>query len=556
MKKILLLLATVLTGVSAWAQTAPGGPEVTFTNVQQDGKEYVLYINDSNELALSAEGVSAESLGAAAKFRLTVQSNGKYTFYNEDKSLYMIWRGKGHGANSDKGVLAEYDSKYCDWELGDGSSSKPGTYYLKGKRSNESAGSIVVMNAGTFDAYGYSIGWDARFSNLFRIDGWQTVTYSYDIVYKGKSYGSQSATGVVGLSDYATPILPVGVAVTIPEGKVKLSDGGKTIELTCTDSNCPIEFAADAEGITKWYYLKMHANQPKYIQYIADGNYIEWTDASFNVDEVDSHVWGFVGNPFETKLINKSAKKGVVSTGDGEASIADNATSFVLAKSSVAGTDKFCLQNTKYLNAQRGKVKHWSANDAGSTFIPVEYVETEVEFIAGYATLYLGYQTYVPENVKAYVVSSTTTDKAMLQQVEGIIPANTGVVLEGTAESKCNFVNAIGTAATIETNLLAGTTTTTMVEGPAYVLANKDEKVGFYKAELNNENKFQNNANKAYIPVVASARFLSFDFGDETAIETVESSVESNAVVYDLAGRRVQGAQKGIFVVNGKKVIK
>lgn len=108
MKKILLLLATVLTGVSAWAQTATGGPEVTFTNVQQDGKEYVLYINDSDVLALSAE--SAETLGAAAKFRLTEQENGKFTFYNEAKSLYMIWRGKGNGANEDKGVLAEYDA--------------------------------------------------------------------------------------------------------------------------------------------------------------------------------------------------------------------------------------------------------------------------------------------------------------------------------------------------------------------------------------------------------------------------------------------------------------
>ena len=81
--------------------------------------------------------------------------------------------------------------------------------------------------------------------------------------------------------------------------------------------------------------------------------------------------------------------------------------------------------------------------------------------------------------------------------------------------------------------------------------------IGFYAAKLTND-KFQNNAGKAYLPasaVTAGARFLSFDFGTETAIESVES-VENNAVVYDLSGRRVQKAQKGLYIVNGAKVIK
>jgi hypothetical protein len=102
---------------------------------------------------------------------------------------------------------------------------------------------------------------------------------------------------------------------------------------------------------------------------------------------------------------------------------------------------------------------------------------------------------------------------------------------------------------------LAGTIETEKVAGPAYVLANVKGEVGFYQAKLDGEGKFQNNANKAYLPVTSEARFISFDFGTETAIESVES-VDNNAVVYDLAGRRVQGAQKGIFIVNGKKVIK
>ena len=557
MKKILLSLFAVLMTVGAWAQTATGGPEVTFTNVQKDGKEYVLYISDADELAISSE--SAETLGASAKFRLTVQENGKFTFYNEAKSLYMIWRGKGHGANGDKGVMADYDSAFCDWELGDGSSAVAGTYYLKGKRGNGGDGSIVIMNAGTFDAYGYSVGYDkdSKFSNLFKIGGLESVTYKYSINFNGKTYGSQEMTGMVGISDYATPNLPVGITATIPQGKVQVSDAGKTIELTCTLSNCPVEFAADANSITKWYYLRLHSNQTKFIQYLEGENYIEWNDASFNADEIDSHLWGLVGNPFEVKLISKAANAGVVSTGDGDANVGAEATAFFMAKSDVSGADKFTLQfpGGKCLNGQNGRVKHWSAKDAGSTFIPTLFEVEEVKVPATeFATLYMAYQAYIPEGVEAYIVSGADSKKATLTKIEGILPANTGVVLKN--DGNYSFKKAIGTAADVTGNLLLGSTTDTEVTGEGYVLSTVNTVTGFYKALLT-DGKFKNNAGKAYLPkpAEASARFISLDFGTETAIESVES-VENNAAVYDLSGRRVQKAQKGLYIVNGKKVVK
>ena len=120
-------------------------------------------------------------------------------------------------------------------------------------------------------------------------------------------------------------------------------------------------------------------------------------------------------------------------------------------------------------------------------------------------------------------------------------------------------------------NLLDGSAVDTYVAVPAYVLANGENGVGLYKAELNmNEagvkvgketgTHFLNNAGKAYLPataVPASARFLSFDFGTETAIEGVEGENGNvKTEIYDLAGRRVKAAQKGLYIVNGKVVIK
>ena len=195
---------------------------------------------------------------------------------------------------------------------------------------------------------------------------------------------------------------------------------------------------------------------------------------------------------------------------------------------------------------------------------------------SGWATLVLGCNAVIPADVKAYAVSATSETSAALTEITGTIPANEAVLLNaaaGTYEFKY-----AAEATPVAKNLLEGTVFDANVNGEAYVLAAPTveevaQPVGFYKAKLtistNTENDgeegatddtfeaFKNNAFKAYLPApAASARFLSFDFGTETAIESIEGAEVESSVVYDLSGRRVQKAQKGVFVVNGKVVIK
>ena len=175
MKKFLLILALMLPCLGAWAQVPAGffaGSEVTFTNIQQDGTtKYTLYINENNELASSTS--SAEELGGAAKFFVEKRANNKYSFYNREKELYMIWRGKGAGHNSDKGVLDEYNATYCDWTINAGAEiASTQTYFFVGKRSNgTSDGTLVVLkSSGVFDAWGNTQALSGTYSNLYDIN--------------------------------------------------------------------------------------------------------------------------------------------------------------------------------------------------------------------------------------------------------------------------------------------------------------------------------------------------------------------------------------------------
>ena len=209
--------------------------------------------------------------------------------------------------------------------------------------------------------------------------------------------------------------------------------------------------------------------------------------------------------------------------------------------------------------------------NAAWTFEPVEALPVEVS-AAGYATLYAPVALTLADGVEAYYVSAKSATSATMTQVTGVIPANTAVVLKA-AKGTYNLAVA-SEADAISGNLLTGTLGSEFVAADAYVLSKQEEGVGFYKAKLNistnTENDgaegeeddtyeaFLNNGFKAYLPAssVSGARFISFDFGTETAIENIEGAEVENAVVYDLSGRRVQKAQKGLYIVNGKKVVK
>ena len=85
--------------------------------------------------------------------------------------MYLIWRaGKNYGYNNNSGTLAQYNATYCDWSINAGSNISD-TYYIVSKRNDGTTdGSIIIMAAGTFDAWSNSEGFSGNYSNLFRID--------------------------------------------------------------------------------------------------------------------------------------------------------------------------------------------------------------------------------------------------------------------------------------------------------------------------------------------------------------------------------------------------
>ena len=181
----------------------------------------------------------------------------------------------------------------------------------------------------------------------------------------------------------------------------------------------------------------------------------------------------------------------------------------------------------------------------------------------GYATFFAPYAVNIPEGITAKYVNTEenagSTGVLKYTELQGIIPANTAVVLKGEP-GDYEFTTAYGTANVTANNALFGYAVKTPVADNTgiYALANKNEVVAFYPFAGSNYA-----AGKAYLNVnkldtgSEVRSFALFDDDDATAIETLPGqNVDAESAAYDLSGRRVQKVQKGLYIVNGKKVIR
>lgn len=197
-------------------------------------------------------------------------------------------------------------------------------------------------------------------------------------------------------------------------------------------------------------------------------------------------------------------------------------------------------------------------------------LSVEYTLKAKYGTIILPINYSKPTNVKLYSCENAVGSVLELTEYTGETPKNTPFIIEytdeeslPTAESpkKYQFIGYNNGAASEDktagwlTGVLSGESAT--VAAGNYVLSKYNGKLGFYKVGVGATVDCPKY--KCYLSNLASARAFYFDDEDvETGINAVEIEevVPADAAIYDLSGRRVQSAKSGLYIVNGKKIIK
>lgn len=168
-----------------------------------------------------------------------------------------------------------------------------------------------------------------------------------------------------------------------------------------------------------------------------------------------------------------------------------------------------------------------------------------------FATLWTPVALNVPEYVTAYT-ATINGDVLELEEVEGVIPAETGVVINGE-EGSYNFNIAPETPESIEKGSLTGTVNTITTPTNTLTLQQvSDAKVGFKMYNGETVSGF-----KARLETDGTQHTLRMVFGGTaTGIDGVAAADGQNAgAIYDMSGRRVAKPAKGLYIVNGQKVL-
>ncbi|MBQ4386485.1 MAG: hypothetical protein II822_02610 [Prevotella sp.] len=196
-----------------------------------------------------------------------------------------------------------------------------------------------------------------------------------------------------------------------------------------------------------------------------------------------------------------------------------------------------------------------------------------VSLTNGMATYSSSYETAVPSGVKAYIASAIAGGKVTMTEVT-TIPANTGVILKAddsettsvTLKNKVTSDYTLPADNKMIANIGAYELPKTGKDKTAatynnYILVKSGSDIVF--APVSGTGKV--GANKAYLHLtdaevasLSEAHALTLDFvesGDVTGVSEVRGQKEEVRDYYNLSGQRVSQPTKGLYIVNGRKVI-
>jgi hypothetical protein len=186
-----------------------------------------------------------------------------------------------------------------------------------------------------------------------------------------------------------------------------------------------------------------------------------------------------------------------------------------------------------------------------------------------WATFVASIDVTVPEGVEAYRADAVgrggVVEMTKVANGGGVVSANTPVLLysEEPVTLEVHGHKALEQDLS-ENGLLVGTLAPNglYIDAGAWVLQELNGEIGFYQVPATASEATTGASNfwlpcgKAYLVYDGEITFVKLNRPGTTGISQAPAAAEGQEVMYDLSGRRVKNAQKGIYIVNGRKVLR
>ncbi len=195
---------------------------------------------------------------------------------------------------------------------------------------------------------------------------------------------------------------------------------------------------------------------------------------------------------------------------------------------------------------------HWTIEDVETLTVPLNGPVDG----SYYATLCVPFDVTL-DGATAYTLNLNAAKTALtMTEVESTVAAGTPVLLKGaSASATASISTPSSTAISTETALTGTYVAKTVAGGTDYFLGVADDVVGFYHWDGTTLS-----ANRAYLEASklnSNVKGFALDFEDDaTGINEELRMKNEESSIYNLAGQRMNKMQKGINIINGKKILK
>lgn len=581
MKKVFTLFLLLLCVATGWAGVDPtpttdieSGTYVikAFSSKNETGG-YV-FLDNSNAYADANTKNFEELIYKTYLWTVTKNTDGSITitsFSNATKSF------PANPSNTQTFTLNNTAGSYTLQPAGD---SYPNCFYLKiGSHYVYANGSSGNNNLGFWNAQG-----GPAVKACFYKATTDKVSVTYKYTHNGKTLKTVTGQWGGGFPYPKLLELPDYVTSTLPEGTVPNEDVTKEIPVTWND----MPFKEN-----QWYFVKLGC-----VTTTSQNGYLY--DKNDNATQIDmgvttkdlsttNYLWKFEGDPFNGYTLTSAYGHKLVTpavSGNGGTTFAYAASTaptngfdtWVVYKPTTAPNvinnkgfflavkdhATWKLNSRTVPNTTTNALSFWTegSGDGSGIFVDAALPEITLNTLnnKNYATYYLPFAAKAPKGVTAYAGTINNGNVQLTEYANGVIPANKGVVLVSDTKTTATFTLADESEVAEQENDLKGVLTETGLNSvessdQVRIFSKKDNVAGFYKP---NSNITTLAANKAYImaPTNEGALVLNFAGGEVTGInQATINATEANAPIYDLTGRRVAKAVKGIYVKNGKKFI-
>lgn len=398
------------------------------------------------------------------------------------------------------------------------------------------------------------------------------------ITYDGEASGKKTATVEIDKTkleiDETATITSDGPAITLTtddenvatvSGNTITAVGAGTATITATwEENDEFEGGSEEFTIT--------VKGPEVIvdgvfDFTKDNKYGTTIEPSTNSASIDGPITWKAGNVSLTTTVFRYwyNANGNTLRIDGEGTVVISVPNgYVITSIKATGNNLGTLStnedNPMYINDWIGSSQsvtfNHSGNNAQIKTITVTYEEAPAPTTVTVNIPASGWASYCSEydvesTGECYMATKLVNGKVTIVPVEGTIKAGTGMLVKGSGSVELAVAATAPEAyADMTDNKLVGVLEATSLDGKqCYILSDG----AFYPCTGGTLA-----AGKAYLDIApTSAKVIDIDLnGDETAISTVNAE-QQNGNIYTINGVQVKNTQlKGIYIINGKKVVK